>query len=199
MIERLVVVRISTKHINLWMRQLKMKRKEMQELAGLMELEGVQEEIEKEKSLERWAKRCSTNFTKKVKRMLYEVTDNLIWSGCEKEIAQWYKKNVVYEEITEQEIEEIWRKEDPSDDEPICLNVKYVWGTAKRVCDFINAHESLINITTFGEYRIVMKKVMLVIKEAHNVERKRRRTARKKRSEEAATRTQKAKALIADI
>ena len=56
----------------------------------------------------------------------------------------------------------------------------YVWGTAKRVCDFINAHESLINITTFGEYRIVMKKVMLAIKEAHNVERKNgRRPGRK--------------------
>ena len=109
----MVIVRISTKHIYLWMRQLEMKRNEMQELAGLMVLEGVKEEIEKEKSLERWAKRCTTHFTKKVRRMLYEETDNLIWSGCEKEIAQWYKKNVVYEEITEQEIEEIWRKRRP--------------------------------------------------------------------------------------
>ena len=67
------------------------------------------------------------------------------------------------------------------------------------MCDFINAHDSLINITTIGEYRMVMKNVMLVIKEVHNVERKRRRTARKKRSEEAATRTQKAKALISNI
>ena len=66
------------------------------------------------------------------------------------------------------------------------------------VCDFINAHESLINITTFGENRIVMK-VMLAIKEVHNVERKIRQTARKKRSEEAATRTHKAKALISNI
>ena len=32
MIERLVVVRISTKHINLWMRQLKMKRNEFESL-----------------------------------------------------------------------------------------------------------------------------------------------------------------------
>ena len=44
-----------------------------------------------------------------------------------------------------------------------------------------------------------MKKVMRIIKEAHNVERKRRQTARKKRSEESATRTQKAKALIFNI
>ena len=76
------------------------------------------------KSLERWAKRCTTHFTKKVKRLLYEVTDNLIWSGCEKEIAQWCKKDVVNDEITEQEIEEIWIKEDPSDDEHIRLNGK---------------------------------------------------------------------------
>ena len=41
MMERLVVVRISTKHINLWMRQLEMKRNEIMELAGLMGLEGV--------------------------------------------------------------------------------------------------------------------------------------------------------------
>ena len=119
-----------------------------------------------------WAKRCTTRFTKKVRRMLYEETDNLIWSCCEKEIAQWCKRNVVYDEIAEQEIEEVWRKEDPSDDEPIRLNGKYVWGTAK---------------------------VMLVIKEANNVERKRRQTARKERSEEAATRTQKAKAMISNI
>ena len=52
MIERLVVVRISTKHINLWMRQLERKRKEMSELEGLMGLEGVQEEIERAKDLE---------------------------------------------------------------------------------------------------------------------------------------------------
>ena len=44
----------------------------------------------------------------------------------------------------------------------------------KRVCDFINAHEDLIAITTFGEYREVMKKAMKVKKEAHNVERKMR-------------------------
>ena len=68
------------------------------------------------------------------------------------------------------------------EDEPIRLNGKYVWETAKRVCDFINAHEDLIRITTFGEYRVVMKKVMMVIKEAHNVEGKRRQTARKKRA-----------------
>ena len=52
MVERIVVLRIATKHINLWIRQLEMKRKEMSELAGLMKLDVVKEEIEKEKSLE---------------------------------------------------------------------------------------------------------------------------------------------------
>ena len=41
MTERVVVLRIATKHINLWMRQLEMKRKEMSELAELMRLEMV--------------------------------------------------------------------------------------------------------------------------------------------------------------
>ena len=109
----MVIVRISTKHINLWMRQLEMKRKEMQELAGLMGLEEVKKEIGKEKSLERWAKRGTTHFTKKVKRMLYEETDNLIWSGCEKKVTRWCKRNVVNDEITEEEIEDIWRKRRP--------------------------------------------------------------------------------------
>ena len=65
MMERLVVVRISTKHINLWMRQLEMKRNEITELAGLMGLEWVEEEIERAKDLEMWAKRCTHHFTKK--------------------------------------------------------------------------------------------------------------------------------------
>ena len=46
------------------------------------------------------------------------------------------------------------------------------------MCDFINSHEDLIRITTFGEYRTVMLKVMKVIREANLVVRRRRRTAR---------------------
>ena len=65
------------------------------------------------------------------------------------------------------------------------------------MCDYINTHEDLIQITTFSEYRVVMKKVMMVIKEAHNVERKRRQTARKKRTEESSKTTQKVKSLLA--
>ena len=68
MIKGLVVVRISTKHINLGMRQLEMKRKEICELAGLMGLQEVTKEISEEKNLERWARRCSNFFTEKVKR-----------------------------------------------------------------------------------------------------------------------------------
>ena len=72
MTKRLVLIRISTKHINLWMRQLEVRRKEMSELAGLMGFEEIQSEIKTEKNIESWAKRCSHHFTKKVKRMLYE-------------------------------------------------------------------------------------------------------------------------------
>ena len=64
---------------------------------------------------------------------------------------------------------------------------------------FINAHEDLITITTFGEYRVVMRKAMKVIKEAHSIERKRRMVSRKKRSVETKVRTQRTKTLIAEI
>ena len=72
-------------------------------------------------------------------------------------------------------------------------------GRLPKECDLINTHEDFIQITTFGEYKVVMKKVMRVIKEAHNVERKRRQSAKKKKLEEAVKRTQKAKSLIAEI
>ena len=64
-----------------------MKRKEMAELAGLMGFDEVKKEIANEKSIERWTKRCSHHFTKKVKRMLFEEIDNMVWSGREKEIT----------------------------------------------------------------------------------------------------------------
>ena len=126
MVERIVVLRIATKHINLWIRQLEMKRKEMSELAGLMKLDVVKEEIEKEKSLERWSKRSTHFFTKTMKRMLFENIDNLVWSGKEKEVTQWCKRNKVYDKISDEEIAEIWNRED-HDDEPIRQNGKYVW------------------------------------------------------------------------
>ena len=107
MTERLAILRIATKHIILWTRQLEMKRSEVIKLAGLMKLEGVKKEIMNEKSLERWARRCSHHFTKKVKRMLFEEIDSVIWSGSEAEISRWCKNNLVFDEITEDEIEEI--------------------------------------------------------------------------------------------
>ena len=112
--------------------------------------------------------------------MFYEAIDNLVWTGCEDLISQWCKRNKVCDQITDAEIEEIWKREGPDKDEQIRLNGKYVWETAKHVCDFINAHDDLIKISTFGKYRVVMRKVSKVIKEAHNRERKRRQTARKK-------------------
>ena len=134
------------------------------------------------------------------KRMLFQEIDNMVWSGDEEDISRWCKRNKVYDEITDEEIAEIWNREAPGQEEPIRLNGKYVWETAKRVCDFINAHEELIHITTFGEYRSAMKKVMKVIKEAYNTERKRRQTStRKKKCEEAKKTMQRAKALIVDI
>ena len=123
----------------------------------------------------------------------------MVWSRKEKEIVEWRLKNKVYDEITEVEIDEIWKKEDPSEEEPVRLNGKYVWETAKRVRDFINAHEDLIQIATFAEYKKAMKKVMSVIKEAHNVERKRRQVARKNQSEKSSKTIQKAKSLIANM
>ena len=80
MVEGIVVLRVSTKHINSWIRQLEMK-KEIVELAGLLKFNEIKKEIEREKSLERWARRCTHHFTKKVKRMLYEETDNTVWCG----------------------------------------------------------------------------------------------------------------------
>ena len=80
-------------------------------------------------------------------------------------------------------------------EETIRLNGKYAWETAKRVRDFIASHDELIHITTFVEYRKVMKRGMSVTKEAHNTERERKWTANEK-SEERRTRTKRAKAPI---
>ena len=198
MVGRYVVIRISTKHINLWMRQLEMKRKEICELAGLMGFEDIKKEVETEKSLECWARRCTRHFTKKTKRMLYAEIDNVVWND-EGETAKWCEKNKVYDEITEKEIDEIWQREGPDDDEPIRLNGKYVWETAKRVCQYINTHPDIIHITSFSEYRAVMRKVTKVIKEAHNVEKKRRQTAKKKRGDETKAIMQRAEALIGAV
>ena len=100
MVERIVLLRLSTKHINLWTRQLEMKRREIGELAGLVGFDEVKMEVANEKSLERWARRCTHHFPKKVKRMLFEEIDNMVWSGREKEVSRWCDLNKVYDEIT---------------------------------------------------------------------------------------------------
>ena len=93
MVERIIVLRISTKHINLWMRQLEMKRREIGELAGLIGFDGVKTEVENEKNLEAWGKRCTHFFNKKTKRLLFQETDNMVWNCGESEIASWCNRN----------------------------------------------------------------------------------------------------------
>ena len=151
MVERIIVLRISTKHINLWMRQLEMKRREIGELAGLIGIDRVKTDVEKEKNLEAWGKRCTNFFNKKTKRLLFQEKDNMVWNCGESEITSWCSRNKVYDEITDREIEEIWKRDGPDDNEQVRLNGKYVWEMAKRVCDFINRRDDLIGITTFGE------------------------------------------------
>ena len=49
MVQMLIILRLSTKHINLWARQLEMKRREICELAGLMKFESIKADFEKGK------------------------------------------------------------------------------------------------------------------------------------------------------
>ena len=65
MTEMIVLSRLSTKHVNLWMHRLEMKRTEINELAELFGVEEVKKAIENERSPEKWAKRCTNHFTKK--------------------------------------------------------------------------------------------------------------------------------------
>ena len=107
MAKKMVVLRTSTKHNNMWIRQLDMKEKEFCDLTGLIGIEEIKKEICEEKSMERWARRCTNFFTRNVKRMLFGRIDNMVWSGSEKEVSRWGKRNKVSDEITEKEIEEI--------------------------------------------------------------------------------------------
>ena len=43
-VERMVILRIATKHINLWIRQLEMKRKEIAELAVLLKCDEIKKD-----------------------------------------------------------------------------------------------------------------------------------------------------------
>ena len=121
MTKRLAVLRVSTKNINLWTRQLEMKRREAIQLAGLMGFDEVKKEIGNENSLESWARRCSCHF-KKERRMLFEVIVNITWVQCQKEITHWCREKMVCDHITDQEIEEIRKLETPDQEEAIRLN-----------------------------------------------------------------------------
>ena len=50
-VKRLAVLRIATKHINIWIRHLETKRKEICELAWLMKFEEIKKEILNESPL----------------------------------------------------------------------------------------------------------------------------------------------------
>ena len=50
-VEWMIILRVSTKHNNLWIRLLEMKRKEFGELAGLLRFYGVKKEIQQKRVL----------------------------------------------------------------------------------------------------------------------------------------------------
>ena len=56
-------------------------------------------------------------------------------------------------EITDEEIEGLWNREAPDQEEVVRMNGKYVWDVAKRACDFIHTHGGRIDI-------IVLRKQM---------------------------------------
>ena len=66
----------------------------MSDLAELMMFGEIKKEIVNEKSLEKWAMICTNFFTKKVKRILFEEIDNMVWSGDE-EVTRWCGQNKV--------------------------------------------------------------------------------------------------------
>ena len=49
-VERMIILRVSTKHINLWIRQLEMKRMEMCHLAVLLKIEGSRRRLKRSPS-----------------------------------------------------------------------------------------------------------------------------------------------------
>ena len=52
----------------------------------LLVFEEVKKEIEKEKTLQKWARRVWNHLPRKTKRVIFEMTDNMVWSGDEKEV-----------------------------------------------------------------------------------------------------------------
>ena len=89
---RMIVVRVSTKHINLWMHQLEMKRKEIGELAEMMGFGEIKKESETEKDLERRGKRSTNCFSKKMKRMMFEEVEKMVWRERERNEEMEFEK-----------------------------------------------------------------------------------------------------------
>ena len=54
--------------------------------------------------------------------MLFGEIDNIVWSGKEVAISKWCKRNKVYDDITDAEVDELLNREAPGDDEAIRLN-----------------------------------------------------------------------------
>ena len=59
-VERMVVLRLSTKHINLWTRQLETKRNEIRELTELLKVYEIKEEIKKKGTLRNGVRKQTT-------------------------------------------------------------------------------------------------------------------------------------------
>ena len=64
-----------------------------------------------------------------MKRLLYEKIDNIVWNGNDKELARWCKQNKVYDEITEEEIQELWNQESPDMETAVRLNGECLGGS----------------------------------------------------------------------
>ena len=74
----------------------------MSELAEVMGFEEFKEKNEKEKTLQKWARRVSNIFPRKTKRVIFEMTDNMVWSGDERSVAESCKRNKAFDETTDE-------------------------------------------------------------------------------------------------
>ena len=51
----------------------------------------------------------------------------------------------MFDQISETEIEEIWKRETSDEDEVTSLNGKHDWKMVRRLCEFINVHDNITN------------------------------------------------------
>ena len=67
---------------------IRVEKEETSSLATLMGFDCVRIEVERQKNLESLAKRGAHNFNKKVKRMLFDEVDNMVWKNGGSEISR---------------------------------------------------------------------------------------------------------------